>query len=558
MSKGSEIIAESLSKEDVKCVFTLPDGWLMPVYEELEKRGIRVISMRSEQAAANAADGWARSTRKMGVVAVAVGPGVANIMPSLAQAYLAGSPILALGGRTPFSSIDKMAFEEVNTHSWVEGYTKYSRMVTSTCRLNEYIQDAARQALTGRMGPTLLEIPKDISSSECDRVINYELPQRYRPAGRIYGDKEKINQSAELIRKSERPVIVAGSGAYWSGACEEIVKLAEEIHSPVATEGLAVGCIPNSNPLFGGNANAGIITRYADLVIVMGARFDEFLGYGRDESFFSTDTKVVHVDIDPTVIGKNKAVDIGIWGDVKAVTAQILESLSQLPKSTDKRVEWSSNTGLLIKAYYDRVEEEAASDEIPIRPQRLMRDLRDFAGENSIFILDGGDATAWAFLYLRSYRPGQIIWSHGPFGMIGTGIPMGIAAKLGNPDKDVYVITGDGSFLMSAVEIETASRYSVPITIVVVNDNVWGDVYHNRVLATGRQESGRYALLERRKYDEFARSLGGFGESVADPNQIINVLKRAKDSGLPSVVDVIVSKEFNSPLSQLQGFLKKD
>ena len=558
MSKGSEIIAESLAKEDVKYVFTLPDGWLMPIYEELEKRGIKIISMRTEQAAANAADGWARSTRKMGVVAVAVGPGVANIMPSLAQAHLAGSPILAFGGRTPFSNLDKMAFEEVNTHSWVERYTKYSRMVTSTCRLNEYIQDAARQALTGRMGPTLLEIPKDISSGECDREINYELPRNYRPAGRIYGDKEVINQASELIRKSERPVIVAGSGAYWSGACEEIVKLAEAIQSPVATEGLAVGCIPNSHPLFGGNANVGIITRYADLVIVLGARLDEFLGFGRDESFFSKGTKLVHIDIDPTVIGKNRGVDVGIWGDVKAVATEILESLSQFPERVSKATEWSANTGFIVKAYYDKVEEEATSDETPIRPQRVIRDLRNFAGENSLFILDGGDATAWAFLYLKSYRPGQIIWSHGPFGMIGTGIPMGIAAKLGNPDKDVYVVTGDGSFLMGGVEIETARRYSIPITIVVLNDNVWGDVYHNRILATGKQDSGRYALLERRKYDEFARSLGGYGETVNDPKEIINALKRAKESGLPSVVNVITSKEFNSPLSQLQGFLKKD
>lgn len=154
--------------------------------------------------------------------------------------------------------------------------------------------------------------------------------------------------------------------------------------------------------------------------------------------------------------------------------------------------------------------------------------------------------------------PGQIIWSHGPFGMIGTGIPMGIAAKLGNADRDVYVITGDGSFLMGAVEIETAARYGVPIIIVVMNDGVWGDVYHNRILATGKKESGRFALLEERKYDEFARSLGEYGETVRDPREITAALKRAKESGLPSVVNVRVSKEFNSPLSQIQGFLKRD
>lgn len=558
MQTGSEIIASSLEREGVKHVFTLPDGWIMPIYEELEKRGIKIISMRTEQAAASAADGYARSTRKLGVVAVAVGPGVANIMPSLAQAYLAGSPILALGGRTPFSSIDKMAFEEVNVHTWVEKYTKYSRLVLSTCRLNEYVQDASREALTGRMGPTLLEIAKDVSLGKCEKEIVYESPERYRPAGRIFGDPSSIKRARELIEKSERPVIVAGSGAYWSGACDEVVKLAERIHAPVATEGLAVGCIPTLHPLFGGNANVGIITKYADLIIALGARFDEFLGYGRDESFYSEETRVIQIDVDPTVIGKNKPVDVGIWGDARAVTGQILESLTENVKLSSSESGWSSNTSFIIKSYYDKMEEDAASNETPIRPQRLMRDLREFAGENGLFILDGGDTTAWAFLYLRAYRPGQIIWSHGPFGMIGTGIPMGIAAKLGNPGRDVYVVTGDGSFLMSAVEIETAARYGIPIIIVVMNDMIWGDVYHNRILATGKKESGKYALLEGRRYDEFAKSLGGYGETVWDPNEIGNALKRAKESRLPSVIDVRVSKEFNSPLSQIQGFLKKD
>ncbi len=558
MSTGSEIIASSLEKEGVKHVFTLPDGWIMPIYEELEKRGIKIISMRTEQAAASAADGYARSTRRLGVVAVAVGPGVANIMPSLAQAHLAGSPILALGGRTPFSNIDKMAFEEVNVHTWVEKYTKYSRLVLSTCRLKEYIQDASREALTGRMGPTLLEIAKDVSMGKCEKEMVYEPPERYRPAGRIFGDPEAIERAKGLIERSERPVIVAGSGAYWSGGCEEVVRLAETIQAPVATEGLAVGCIPTMHPLFGGNANVGIFTRYSDLIIALGARFDEFLGFGRDETFFSDETKVIQVDVDPSVIGKNRPVEVGIWGDAKAVASQISNSLLKRGNEPGKTREWTSNTSFIIRSYYGKMEEEALSDETPIRPQRLMRDLRDFAGENGTFILDGGDTTAWAFLYLRSYRPGQIIWSHGPFGMIGTGIPMGIAAKLGNADRDVYVITGDGSFLMGAVEIETAARYGVPIIIVVMNDVVWGDVYHNRILATGKKESGRFALLEERKYDEFARSLGGYGETVRDPREITAALKRAKESGLPSVVNVRVSKEFNSPLSQIQGFLKRD
>ena len=556
MPRAAEIIAKALEREGVECVFTLPDGWMMPIYEELEKVDIRIVSMRTEQAAAAAADGWSRFTRRLGVVMVAVGPGTANVMPSLAQAYYAGSPVLALGGRAPIANVDRMAFEEVDTHRWVEKYTKHSRLVPSACRLLDYVQDAIRQSMTGRLGPALLEIPKDVAGGECGEELVYEAPERYRPQGRIHGDPSLVAKAAEIMTKSERPLIIAGSGAYWSDASEELVRLAERIHAPVATEGLAVGCIPSAHPLFASHASAGLISRAADLIIALGARFDEFLGFGTDQSFYDKDVKVIHVDIDPTVIGKNRPADVGIWGDAKAVIGQMLQALPKEP-SENGEAGWSTNVGAIIRAYYEEMETEAMSDEVPIRPQRLMRDLREFAGRDATFVLDGGDTTAWAYLYLRPSKPGQVIWSHGPFGMIGTGVPMGIAARLARPREAVYVVTGDGSFLMDGVEIETASRHRVPIVVVVMDDSTWGDVYHNRILASGSKESGRYALLQQRAYDKFAQSLGGYGEVVEEPGEIANALRRAVDSGLPSVLDVRVSNEYVSPLSQVQGFLKK-
>ncbi len=558
MVKGAEIIAKALASESVKYVFTLPDGWMMPIYEELEKLGIKIISMRTEQAAVNAADSWARFTGTLGVVMVAVGPGIANIMPGLSQAYHAGSPVLAIGGRSAVSNIDRMGFEEINAYSWVEKYTKYSRMVPETGRLEEYIQDAARHAMTGKMGPVLLEIPRDVASGTCYDQASEVSPENYRPAGRVYGSPDAISNATEIIAKAERPFIIAGSGAYWSGACDRIVELAELIHAPVATEGLAVGCIPSDHPLYGAHASVGIFTKYADLVIAIGARFDEFLGFGTNRAFYSEGGKVIHIDVDPTVIGKNRSVDAGIWGDARAVAEQLIESCSGRDEIRSKEEGWSSNVRKLIDTYFNQAEEEAKSDDVPIRPQRLMRDLRDFAGKGSIFVLDGGDTTGWAYQYLRPECPGKVMWSHGPFGMIGTGISMGIAAKLANPENEVYVVTGDGSFLMCGVEIETAARHGIPITIVVMDDSSWGDVYHNRILMTGKNESGRYALLEGRKLDEFARSLGGYGEIVTDPNEIRSALKRASESGLPSVVDVRVTREFNSPLSQVQAMLRGD
>lgn len=556
MVEGSEIIARSIANENVRYVFSLPDGWIMPIYEELEKLGINVILMRHEQAAGNAADGWSRMTKGLGITLVAVGPGTANLMPALAQAYYAGSPVLALGGRTPYKNLDKMAFEEVDAYRWVEMYTKWSKTCPFTCRLHEYIQDAIRHALTGRMGPVFLEIPKDVSGGICREKIHYETPERYRPAGRIYGDPGLIKKSVELIKSSERPFIIAGSGVYWSDGCSELVKLAELIQAPVATEGLGVGCISNNHPLYASHASIGLISKEADLIVSIGAKFDEFLGFGRDDAFYAKDIKVIHIDIDPAVIGKNRPVDVGIWGDAKAVIDQLINAIKS-ENGGKNGLQWSNAVRVLIQAYYNQVEKDALSDEKPIKPQRLMKDLRDFADKESIFILDGGDTTAWAYLYLKSYKPGQVVWSHGPFGQIGSGIPMGIAAKLAYLDKPVFVVTGDGSFLMNAVEIDTAVRYDVPIIIVIANDSAWGDVYHNRILLSGREESGKYALLAGERYDEFAKSLGGYGETVTDSEDIKNALKRAFDSGLPAVVDVRISRAYVSPLSQVQGVIKK-
>jgi len=556
MASGAEIIAKTLDKEGVKYVFSLPDGWIMPVYEELERLGIGIILMRHEQAAANAADGWARIKRELGVVLTAVGPGIANIMPGLAQAFYAGSPVLALGGRAPIKNIDRMAFEEIDGYRWVERFTKFSKLCISTCRLYEYIQDAIRNALTPPMGPAFLEIPKDVSGGYCEEEFEYLPPDKYRVIGRLYGDPRLIKKAVDLIINAERPFIIAGSGVYWSGGCEELVKLAEIIKAPIATEGLAVGCISSEHSLYGGHAGIGLISREADLIITAGARFDEFLGFGENPDFYSNDVKIIHIDINPYIIGKNRPVDIGIWGDAKAVVSQLIEEIRRR-RFRRGESEWSDTVGYLIKAFYEKAEKEADSDEKPIRPQRLMKEVREFAGRDSIFILDGGDTTAWAYLYLKAYGPGQVVWSQGPLGHIGGGIPMGIAAKLAEKDKTVYVITGDGSFLMNAVEIDTAVRYKIPIIVVIANDSAWGDVYHNRVLLSGKEDSGKYALLAEEKYDKFAESLGAYGEHVSDPGEIREALKRAIDSGLPAVVDVKTSRKYISPLSQLLGVARK-
>jgi len=550
---GGRIVAEALKAEQVTHVFSLPGGAILPIYDGLVEEDINIITMRHEQAAGNAADGWARVTRSPGVCIVPMGPGLVNLLPALVQAYYMGSPVVAIASCIPQKLADMDAFEDVNGTQLVAPFTKWARRCTSIHRVAEYVRKAFRWALSGRMAPVLLEIPKDILAASIEAEATAALPpHRYRPVGRMHGDPAMIKRAVEILAGAQCPIIIAGSGVYWSGACQELVKLAELFRAPVACEGLAVGCIPQEHPLSIGNAIANPFMRQADVLLVVGARLDEFLGFGRDPAFYAEDVKVIHIDISPPVIGRNRPVEVGIVGDARAVLQQMLDTAAALAikRAEGEFAEQLRRSWLQLAEAFDR---DALSSEVPIKPQRLMKEIRDFAGPDSLFVLDGGDTTAWGYLYLRANHPGQIIGSQGPLGHLGAGLPISIAAKLAHPEKQVILITGDGSFLFNASELDTAVRHKVPVVVVVANDGAWGLVYHTRLLKTRSEErASRGTLLsEGARYDKLAESLGARGELVTDPQEIKPALKRALESGQPSVIDVRISRKYITLLSQI-------
>ncbi|MDO8055940.1 MAG: thiamine pyrophosphate-binding protein [Candidatus Hermodarchaeota archaeon] len=368
----------------------------------------------------------------------------------------------------------------------------------------------------------------------------------------MLGDPVQVKRAVELLAQAERPVVIAGSGVYWSQACQQLIDFAEFFSIPVATEYLATGCFPQQHPLSIGHANANPFTRQADVVLVVGARLDEFLGFGRDPGFYAEDAKFIHVDIVPDVIGKNRAVEVGIVGDARAVLAQMLETAKSITKkrlagsfAKQSREAWEQLLAVL--------EKDTESDEVPIKPQRLMKEIREFASPDSLFVLDGGDTTAWAYLYLRANYPGQIIGSQGPLGHLGAGLPITLAAKLARPEKPVYLISGDGSFLFNASELDTAVRYEIPVVLVVNNDCAWGLVYHTRLLTTRSEEKASCGTLlnEHARLDLLAKGLGAQGELVTQPAEIKPALQRALDSGAPYVLDVRVSRKYITLLSQI-------
>ncbi len=540
---GAEIVAKTLVKEGIKCAFALPSGEILPVCEYLRDEGVRVIFTRHEQAAGNAADGYARITRKPGFCIVPTGPGLANLLPALAQACYASSPVVSIAGHSKYVNLDRNAFEEIDGHLWVREYTKWSRLVPFPNRLHEYIQEAFRRAMSGRYGPILLEIPKDVLNAKVEEDISFADPQNYRFTGRIECDEDCVSRVMDLLQSSERPIIIAGSGVYWSRAEDLLVKFVEKFSIPVTVSGLGFGCIPSDHRLYAGQATASPVLSDADLVIVLGSRFDEFLGFGQR----FPNAKVVQVDIDGAEIGKNRYVDVGIQCDVSAFLKKVLEL-----EGTNFSL-WAEKVRTVLDSIERTFENAALSDERPMKPQRFMKELSELITKDDIVILDGGETTAWGLLYLNARRAGNVVGSQGPFGHLGAGIPMGVAAKAAYPERRVFVITGDGSFLFNGAEIDTAVRHGLQVIVIVVNDSAWGLVNHTRLLSTRSAERARYGVMlnENARYDKFAESLGAYGELVTEAGEVKEAVKRALDSGIPAVLDVRVKLEEISPLAYI-------
>ncbi|MFX1605494.1 MAG: thiamine pyrophosphate-binding protein [Promethearchaeota archaeon] len=548
---GAQAAARAIIAENVDTVFTLADGSILPILDGLIEGGVKVIDVRHEQAAGNAADGWGRATRTPGVCLVAMGPGLVNLLPALAQAYHAGSPVVAITGAAPLDMYEMDAFEDIDAVKMVEPYTKWAARCRTSKEISRYVRLAFSHAMLGKKGPVLLEIPKDIQVATCTAVDC--SPVDYRPSAGPTGSSSAIKKAVDLLVNAERPVILAGSGVYWAGASKELIELAELMKTPVAGEFLGLGCIPQSHDLSIGNAVlATLFLRQADVMVTVGARFDSFLGFGTDTSTYAENVKVVHIDIDSSVIGKNRPIEVGIHGDAKEVLASMLDFAK-----TSKLKREDASFAEQVRAGYQMIsegfEEEAESDEVPIRPHRLMRELREFAKPESMFVIDGGDTTAWSFLYLRAEFPGQIIGAQGPLGHLGAGLPISMAAKKAYPERDVFLVSGDGSFFFNGVELETAVRLDIPVITVICNDLAWGLVYHTRKIKTGSEELARRGTIinEHVKLDQFAQSLGAYGETVTKAEDIKPALQRAIDSGKPAVVDVRVSRDYESLLSQV-------
>jgi acetolactate synthase-1/2/3 large subunit len=558
---GAQLIVRALQNENVKYIFTLCGDDDM-IYNYCEDAGISLIDFRHEQATGHAAQGWSIATGEVGVCLVQSGPGVTDLAPSITVAYQECIPVVALATHTPMMYVEKNTVNEFDAAKMFSSFTKWSGFCYETERLPEYINMAFRVAAGGRPGPVLLNIPVDVMVKECDDrlevVQNAFAPrEQNRTFIRPHGDPDAVKKALKLLLDAERPIVILGSGAGFANAGEEAREFVEFTKIPVGAWGWGQGLVPDDHPLCMGLATimegpGQTMLPIADVVLALGLRYTDLYGYGHPP-FFAPDVKIIQVDIHPEEIGKNRPIHIGIVGDAKGVLSQFNQYAKEMLKEPREEPEWVRTMRVEKQKFEDRLAQEGSSDEIPIKPQRLAKEIREFMPKDGIIILDGGDTTVWGLMYLRAYYPKHMYFSGGLYIQhLGGGVPMAVAAKAANPDKKVLVYTGDGSFLFNGKEIDTARRYDLPFVTVIHNDCQWGMVARIQRLAHGEKFYGLGSKLSANtKYDKYAEAFDCYGELVTDPNEIKPALKRAFDSGIPAVIDVRIDPDVETILDYL-------
>jgi acetolactate synthase-1/2/3 large subunit len=533
---GGQLVARMLKKEGVDTVFTLSGLHVAPIYVGLVDEGIRIVDTRHEQAAAHAADAWARLTRGMGVAIVTAGPGVTDAVTGVANAWAASSPLLLIGGAAPTFNQGRGSLQEMPQTQLFQGITKWSDRVPSPELLPGYLAKAFRVARAGRPGPVFLEIPWDVLSNGADESVADAVTQ-YRTAARSPGDPFQVEQALALLAGAERPVILGGSSIWWDDAPTALDQLARRTGIPVYLNGMGRGCLPPGHPEFFQHTRKEALGE-ADVVLLLGTPLDFRVGYGAEPTF-AAGARVIQVDVDAAEIGRNRPIDVGIVGDSRSVLSQLEAGAKTVPGAAA----WRER---LRRSEAGKLERQAAfegSDQRPIHHFRLGKEI-DAAARRAgdvTFVADGGNVVAVAAKSIQLQRPGRWL-DPGPLGCLGVGAPFALAAKLHAPERPVVVIQGDGSFGLSGFDFETAVRFRLPMVIVVGNDAAWGQILIPQRSMYGEDRSPATRLASTR-YDRVVEAFGGKGEHVDDPADLAPALDRAFASGTVYCVDVAIDPE---------------
>ncbi|RJP25942.1 MAG: biosynthetic-type acetolactate synthase large subunit [Candidatus Abyssobacteria bacterium SURF_5] len=537
MMTGAQIFVESLLRENVEYLFGIPGGVVIPVFDALFDSPLKVILTRHEQGATHAADGYARATGKVGVCLVTSGPGACNTVTGLATANMDSIPIVVFTGQVPTPMIGNDAFQESDIVGITRPITKHNFLVRNARDLARIIKEAFYIASTGRPGPVLVDLPKDVAVTETEYVPVSEVTIRgYKPV--LDGHVKQIKKAAELINASKKAVIYAGGGVILAGAAKELVQLAHKTRLPVTTSLLGLGGFPADDKLFlgmpgmHGTRFANYALSECDLIVAVGTRFDDRVTGNIKE--FAVHAKIIHIDVDPTAISKNVRVDVPIVGDA----ANILAKLIPLVTRTDngnwlKQIEdWKAQYPLTYK-----------DSDKEIKPQYVVEQIYEATKGEAIITTEVGQNQMWAAHYYKFKSPRSFL-SSGGLGTMGYGLPAAIGAQLGRPDKVVFDIAGDGSIQMNIQELATAVHNRLPINVAILNNHFlgmvrqWQELFHNR----------RYSstcLLNNPDFVKIAEAYGAKGMRIRKKKDVRPAIEEAIKTPLPVILDFEVAREEN-------------
>jgi acetolactate synthase-1/2/3 large subunit len=542
---GAEALIRGLEMENVDVMFGLPGGCILPAYDPLLKSSIRHILVRHEQGAGHMAEGYAHVTGRPGVAMVTSGPAATNMVTPLCDAFMDSIPMVAITGQVSTSAIGTDAFQECDTVGITRSITKHNELVMSAQDLPMAIRQAFHIATTGRPGPVLIDVPKDVLQNEMswnwptDDEVADSLPG-YKPNTK--GHTRMIKEAAQLILRSERPVLYVGGGVLKARAADALRALAELTQIPVVTTLMARGAFPDDHPLclgmpgMHGTATAVTAMQKSDLLIALGARFDDRVT-GK-VSGFAPDAKIIHVDIDPAEQGKVRKPDVPIVGDCRLVIEEMIKAIQELLQGGTSQADidpWRSRVSGWQEQFPLTYEPSEPGN--ALKPQFCLEKLRDAAPEGTILVSGVGQHQMWSSQYWRFNEPYTWVNSGG-LGTMGFSVPAAIGAKVGRPDKTVWAIDGDGCFQMTAQELVTASIEKIPVKIGILNNSYLGMVRQWQEMFYDERYSEVYLSPDTPNYVKWAEAMGCVGIRVDDPSEVEAAIDKANSiNDRPVVVD---------------------
>lgn len=540
---SGELVVLALEQAGIRHVFTLNGGHIWPILLAGAEHGVRLVGVRHEQTAAFAAEGWSKLTRRCGVCAATAGPGVTNTISVIAGAWASDSPMLAIGGRSPLSTEGTGSLQEIDQVPVLQPITKYARTARSADEVYGTVATALHLALSGRPGPTFVDVPLDVffGAAEAPEVggpLPPEVGSGVGPEGGPETDPEEVQLAAGLIRAARRPAVVAGSGLWWARAEAELLELVEASGIPVVLNGLARGVLPPEHPLCATRGRR-VALGEADVVVVLGAPLDFRLGFGRPPAI-AEGANLIYVDFDDR--RRHRSGAAALDGDMRRSLAALAPAVGNL---TPDPV-WLDRVQTATRESRAADESLAQSDSRPIHPARLVGEVARRLDPDAIVIGDGGDFVSFVGRMVESRQPGCFL-DPGPFGCLGSGAGYAMAARLAHPDRQVVVFNGDGAFGFSAMDFETLVRERLAVVSVIGNNGIWATEKHpmRRMLGIDVAADLRPGV----RYDQVVAALGGYGELVEDPDEIGPAFERALRSGVPAVVNVLTDPEAEYPRS---------